>query len=84
MELTNNLRNLSDAQQLRHASTVAELPPRLQSLLEFTYAIQPMSSGNKMTNQPTRLLFNSQALTRNSITCQTSPYQYSLPLSPSI
>ena len=82
MELTNNLRNLSDTQQLRNATTVAELPPRLRPLLEFTDAIQPISSGNKMNNQPTRLLFNSPALTHNNITCQTSPYQYSLPLPP--
>ena len=82
MELANNLLTLSDHQQLRQATTVTELPPRLQSLLEFTDAIQPITAGTKMTNQPTRLLFNSPALTHNSITCQSSPYQYSLPTPP--
>ena len=82
MELRAVLARRSDEDNLRRASNPDQLPPGLQALLEFADALQPLSEGTKVKENPNKILFHSPQLFHNRITCQTSPYQYILPLPP--
>ena len=69
LELRNILAKKANEDQLRSATNPDQLPPDLQALLEFADALQPLSEGIKVRENPTKLLFTSPHTNANLITC---------------